>query len=167
LALVFLGRRSTPTLSIMRLLLVFCGLLASVLAAAQTPPREPPPNEGTASGMLMSFAHSADVVGVVCVQYVPQIRLQKVLTDWRERNRELIQRVDVTAGTLHWVSNAPSSRDAWEQHKAQNARLARFEIERMMKSAPKEWCEQVTQRFQAKEFDLARFPEQLKLLGIR
>lgn len=150
----------------MRKIVLLGGLVVCILATAQTPPREPPPNDGTAAGMLMSFAHSAAVVGEVCAPHVPQIRLQKVLADWRERNAKLIKQVDTIAGTLYWVSNAPSSRDAWEQLKVQNARMARFEIDKMMKSEPKEWCEQVTRRFQAREFDLQSFPEQLKLLGI-
>jgi hypothetical protein len=150
----------------MKLLLAVSCLAVSLTCAAQTPPREPPPNDGTAAGMLMSFVHSARVVGEVCGPYVSQVRLQKVLADWRDRNDSLIKRVDAIAGTIHWVSGASSSRDAWEQMKAQNARMARFEIERMMRSEPKEWCEQVTRRFQAREFDLQSFPEQLKLLGI-
>jgi len=145
----------------MRQTVVLIGLVVATSALAQSVPREPPPNDATAAGMLMSFFHSAEVVAVVCAPHVPQMKLHKVIGDWRTRNAENVRSVDIAATAINWYGTN------WQQLKAQNALRARLEIGRMMESDPKEWCAQVTDRFQAKEFDLASFPEQLKLLGIK
>ncbi len=121
-----------------------------------------------AIGKLMAFVHGAAAFKFECALATGSGEFDQVFDNWVARNERLIDRIDEAGRSAAWFNSdgfGPS--EYWNRMLRRDATRTMRQVAELIKANPGEACGATAKSFDVGDFDLARFPDDLKAIGVR